>query len=107
MGLAGGDVGDERALVIRPFAHMNAQLLAQAGTPAIGQHRQVAIEGGFIIEGQAIAILKRLHVDNFSRATPADHVRVQTFPQALTQPGVFNHITQRRNTFFAGRQPRR
>ena len=94
VGFARGDVGDQRALVVGPGFHANAQLLTQAGTAAIGQYRKVAFQHGFIVEGQAIAIGQRLHARDFCRAAPAHHVLVQALPQALAEPGVFHHITQ-------------
>ena len=103
---ARGDVGDQRALVIRAFLDADPQLLAQTGAAAIGEHRKVAFQGGFIVEGQAIAVGQRLHARDFRRATPTDHVLVQALPQALAEPGVFHHITQRRNALFHRRQPR-
>ncbi|MCY1408996.1 hypothetical protein D9M71_243300 [compost metagenome] len=105
--LARGDVGDQRALVVRTLADADPKLLAQAGAATIGEHREVAFQGGFIIEGQAVAVGQRLHAGDFRRATPADHVLVQALPQALAEPGVFNDITQRWNTLFHRRQPRR
>ena len=84
MGFARRDVGDQRALVVRPLADVDAQLLAQSGSPAIGQHGQVAFEAGVVIQRQVVAIAQRLHCADFRRAAPAHHFRVEPLPQALT-----------------------
>ncbi|CRM82791.1 hypothetical protein [Pseudomonas sp. 24 E 13] len=102
MGFARGDVGDQRALVIRARLDADAQLFAQARAAAVGQYREVAFEHGFIVEGQAVAIRQRLHARDFRRAAPADHLFIQALPQALAQPGVFHHVTEGRHTLFQG-----
>ena len=51
MRLTDADIGDQRALLIGLLADSDAQLLAQAGAAAIGQHGEVAIERGVIIQG--------------------------------------------------------
>ena len=101
-----GDVGDQCALVVRARAHVDAQLFAQPGTAAIGEHREVAFQRGFIVEGQAIAIGQRFHARDFRRAAPRDHVFVEVLPQALAEPGVFHHVTERWHTLFHRRQAR-
>ncbi|MCY1406614.1 hypothetical protein D9M71_218850 [compost metagenome] len=103
---ARSDVGNQRALVVRALADMDAQLFAQAGAAAVGEHRQVALNLGIVIERQAITVFQRLHGSHFSRATPAHHLGIQAFPQALPQPGVFHYITQSGNPFLQRIQAR-
>ncbi|MNH05391.1 hypothetical protein D3C79_647140 [compost metagenome] len=86
---------------------MNAQLLAQAGSTTIGQHRQVAFDHRIVIERQLIAVLQRLHSRHFCRAAPTYHFGVQAFPQALAEPGVLHHITQGWHALFQRVQTRR
>ncbi|RMS17403.1 hypothetical protein ALP75_203787 [Pseudomonas syringae pv. actinidiae] len=104
MRLARRDVGDQRALIVRPLPHTDTQLLAQAGTTAIGEHGQIAFQLGFITEGQAITIGQRLHLPDLGRHAPTDYVSVQPRPERLTKPGVFHDIAQRRNALFDCRQ---
>jgi hypothetical protein len=100
VGLAWGDVGDQRTLVVRALVDVDAQLLAQAGAAAIGQHGQIAFDLGFVIEGQAITVAKGLHRRDFRRAAPAHYISVEALPQALAKPGVLHHVAQGWNAFF-------
>ncbi|RMU63745.1 hypothetical protein ALP29_200371 [Pseudomonas syringae pv. avii] len=106
MGLARRDVGDQRAVIVRPLPYTDTQLLTQAGTTAIGQHGQIAFQLGFITEGQAITSGQRLHLPDLGRHAPTDHVTVQRSPERLPQPGVLHDIAERRHTFFNRRQAR-
>ncbi|MNH13243.1 hypothetical protein D3C79_728090 [compost metagenome] len=95
MGLARGNVGDQGALLVGRAAHMDAQLLAQPGAATVGQHCQVALKGGVIVQLQAITTGDGLHRLHFGRAAPAHHLAVQPLPKALTKPGVLDHVAQR------------
>ncbi|MNZ24114.1 hypothetical protein D3C78_412500 [compost metagenome] len=105
MGLQRADVGDQRGLPVGGAAHADAQLLAQAGAATVGQHGEVAVELGLVVQGQAVAALLGLHADHFGRAVPAHHVLVQGLPQALAEPGVLHHVAQGRHTLFQGGEP--
>ncbi|MNF70909.1 hypothetical protein D3C84_528400 [compost metagenome] len=102
MGFQRADVGDERGLPVGGTVHADAQLLAQAGAAAIGQHGEVAVELGLVVEGQAIATFQRLHADHFGRAVPGHHFLVQGLPEALAEPGVLHHVAEGGNALLHG-----
>ena len=104
VGLARGDIGDQRALLVGRVAHMDAQLFAQAGAATVGQYRQVALQLGVVVQQQAVATFDGLHRGHLRRAAPAHHLAVQPLPQALAQPGVFHHVAKRRHALFQGIQ---
>ncbi|MCY1423070.1 hypothetical protein D9M71_387760 [compost metagenome] len=104
VGFQRADVGDQRSLLVGGAAHADAQLLAQVGAAAVGQHGEVAVELGLVIQGQAVAAFQGLHADHFGRAVPGHHVLVQGLPEALAEPGVLHHVAQCRHPFFQGRE---
>ncbi len=104
VGLAGCDVGDQGALLIGRTAHVDSQLLTQAGAATVSQHRQVTFQAGVVVQQQAVATLDGLHRLHFGRAAPAHHLAVQPLPQALPEPGVLHHVSQGRHAFFHGVQ---